>query len=293
MYLVYRFTIIFFIIFIIIKKKYYKENFNDFDGVKGPVGPKGFKGPMGSIGYIGPPGQIGKPGIKGIKGPPGDKGIPGDIGNYGENGIRGIRGPKGMKGNIGNAGMDGYNGPSGPPGEKGFPGKQGDPGIKGNDGIIGVSGYPSSLLGVPKQEGCVWKKVSLFDAKSGNCGDGSLIAGIKTTYTQTQNKIATPKQKAVDWWDCSSGSSGSGCVGGVCVHPARCKGCSCGHWATRWENYTDVTNTNKGHIRQYWVKCCNLNVPLEVTKAQEDAVFNKQKNWTIDDEINRLPDPRL
>jgi hypothetical protein len=299
MYIIYKFLFLILIIVIILKKKYRKENFNDFDGVKGPTGPKGFKGPMGSVGFIGPPGQIGKQGSKGFIGPPGEKGIPGDIGNYGDKGVNGARGEKGLKGYVGNIGKNGIPGPIGPPGPKGESGKPGNPGIKGNDGAIGESGFPSSVLGVPTQEGCVWKKVDFNDQESGDCGEGSLMAGIKSTYERVTNYNAKKYGVNHTGWDCSSGGETepgkSLCLEGVCIHPARCKGCSCGHTthSVEWRCCEAEPNASEGHIREYWVKCCNLKVPLEVNQAKLDKKFNDQKDWVMDDEINKLPKPRI
>lgn len=266
-----------------------KENFKDFDGITGDIGPKGFRGPKGLMGFPGPTGSIGEQGIKGTPGNIGDKGIPGDIGDIGKDGVRGDRGPKGLKGQIGNIGRRGNAGQSGPAGEKGEEGEKGMPGVKGNDGPIGKSGFPSSLLGVANQKNCSWRDIDGLNPSKIHCGDGQLIAGIKSTYVNTKNYILEDDSYWKTTYPCSesgplgpSGRSNVTCGTIGCTAIAKCSGtaikCECTRRKrdriTRFKYKKDFD----GHGRNYQVKCCDLQVPVEPPNFVEYFTFKDFKN---------------
>ena len=182
-------------------------------------------------------------------------------------------------------GKQGYNGPSGPPGNKGSKGQKGMPGVKGNDGPIGKSGFPSSILGAATQDGCVWKKVEVDISTSPKkvCGPGSLIAGIRSKYTQVQNKFAYKYPEYYTVVECSQNGlknyGGGTCVGGCTMFVSCGEGtCKCGKNVTKTRWKTKSKNSYKGHYRTYEVKCCNLNVPIEPSNFTQLYKFKELKD---------------
>lgn len=213
-----KYIIVIFIILIILKRIYLRENFiSKLQGPKGLTGNFGYQGDVGYIGLQGDPGPPGLKGIPGIQGPKGAMGVGGFMGSPGldgQKGNTGFRGRSGVRGETGIQGLEGDLGDTGPKGLVGDNGIRGVSGANGDQGDYGAMGTEGTSFSVKKELAHPYTRD--FNNLNGNIND-SIFRGSTYFPGNTMDKLRYPSEpvpvfgkilieKNSSWWaKCSPG----------------------------------------------------------------------------------------